>query len=119
MTYHATGMAMTAAININFMNSRVSSNTIEDMEAPITLRIPISFVRRAAMYDERPNKPRQATKIPNVENNPNRLLNDKSALYCRSKNSSRKKYSYGLPGNSCAYADCMSDTALATSLDLN
>ena len=63
MTNHATGQAMMTESIIHLTNSLESSRNTFPTEAPIVLRIPISFVLLAAMKDERPNNPRHAIRI--------------------------------------------------------
>ena len=51
-------------------NSFASNPVSPVTEAPSTLRMPISFVRRSAVYAAKPNKPRQEIKIASIANMP-------------------------------------------------
>ena len=65
MTKYAAGQANRFAINTHFVNCFESRKTIPDSEAPNTLRIPISLVRRSVKNDARPKRPRQEMTMAN------------------------------------------------------
>ena len=67
------------------------SKIISFIEAPFTLRKPISLVRCAAMELIRPNNPSEATIMAKSVNADKILLNLISSLYCLSKYSLLKK----------------------------
>src|SRR6267378_71753 len=92
------GSDSTVARKTSLIKSIESKETILNNEAPNTFRIPISFVRCTAVYDDNPINPRQemmmASTVKMLMILPNRL----SSLYWLLYRSSRKKYSKALPG---------------------
>ena len=71
MISHTNGTAITLDISTNFKKSLDSSRNIFGTEDPSTLRIPISFVRWAAVNEAKPKSPREATKIARAAKKPN------------------------------------------------
>src|SRR3954453_19129869 len=61
--YHAMGEAMKNEITTSFKKSFDKSDTMPDVLAPNTLRIPISLMRCSTLNVVSPNKPRQEMKM--------------------------------------------------------
>src|SRR5579859_2181354 len=57
--YHAMGMAIIKATTTRLKKSFDSNETSWVTDAPTTLRMPISFLRRLVIYMTRPSRPRQ------------------------------------------------------------
>src|SRR5688572_33236185 len=87
-------------------------------EAPKTFRIPISFVRWDAVYDDKPINPRHETIIASTVNIPIILPNRVSSLYWRLYLSSKKEYSNEFPGKNFLYISSISATVFARSFVL-
>lgn len=67
MKYQAIGQPTRFAINTSFRKSIDNILTSAGTDAPITRRMPISFVLRFAMNAVRPNKPRPPSMIESIE----------------------------------------------------
>src|SRR5690606_41004166 len=66
-TYHDNGTAIAKARSIRSEHSRASRATNPKLGAPFTFRIPISFRRLSAVYDDNPNNPKQAINTARIE----------------------------------------------------
>ncbi len=86
----ATGKAISVAIVTSFKNSLDSNPTTVCTEAPSTFLTPISFFRRSAVKIDKPNKPRQATKMEIKVKMPNTVPIRCSERYNASNSLSRK-----------------------------
>ncbi len=91
MAYAAAGQAIKLAINTQPVDSRESSFMMLKTDAPQTLRIPISLVRRLTETDVSPKTPRQAIKTAMTEEYPTIRFHLFSLTYCASTSSSRKE----------------------------
>jgi hypothetical protein len=92
MNHQPMGAETAKAKITNFEKSFESKITKLATEAPITLRMPISFVRCSAIKAANPNKPRQVITIANDANMPaNRLIKLMSENFF-SKSESAKRY---------------------------
>jgi len=100
---HATGEAIKKAIITRTKNSLVSNRTIPADDAPSTFRMPISFVRRVVLNDDKPNKPRHEIRIASDARQINNLPNRPSAMYCALNVSSVKEQIIGNPGAKAAH----------------
>lgn len=74
------GVAIAIAINTGFVNVEDSRYTTWKIDAPNTLRTPISFVLCSARKAERPYKPRLEIKIPSAAKTLNKFPGGCSAL---------------------------------------
>src|SRR5688500_6707930 len=74
ITYHDNGTANTKAISDSHTYCLLSRLKMEDIPAPNTFLIPISFVRFTALMPANPNKPMQEIKIANPVANPVTLI---------------------------------------------
>src|SRR5688500_1946083 len=74
ITYHDNGTANTKAISDNHTYCLLSRMKMEDIPAPNTFRIPISFVRFTALMPANPNKPMQEVKMANPVARPVMLI---------------------------------------------
>ena len=63
MMKYVNGQAIKLARIISNMNSRERSSTIFGIVAPSDFRIPISLVLWVVLKEERPNRPKHATKM--------------------------------------------------------
>src|SRR5579863_4874221 len=68
ITHHAIGNAIMHDNTISFRKSFDNNEVMPVTLAPNTLRTPISFFLRSAVYAARPNKPRQEIKIARPAN---------------------------------------------------
>ena len=90
MANHAIGEAISNAINTSFTKSFESSAAIPVVDAPSTLRTPISFLRCAMLNADSPNKPRQAIKIA-IDVNALKIFDIRSSDLKSLSNASSKK----------------------------
>src|SRR5882762_910749 len=112
------GTAMTNAMTINFKKSFESKMTISSTDAPMTFRIPISFIRCSAVKVANPNSPRQEMKIATTEKAVKSLPVRCSVLYIASKLESRNWYSKGYSALYCFHSLSVAAIAPALSLPL-
>src|ERR1700722_2209183 len=81
ITHHARGEAIRNDMTISLIKSFDNKKTIFGMDAPNTLRTPISFVLCAVVNKDNPSKPRQAMKIAKPAKRANIFPNKRSLLY--------------------------------------
>src|SRR6266487_1416345 len=98
MKYHATGNAIKHDKPTNATKFLVTSGTICDVFAPITLRMLISFCLCSVVNAMRPSRPRHVIIIVSMENAVNILPRFSSAAYCELKSWSKKVYANGNSG---------------------
>src|ERR1700730_8761205 len=98
MDHQDMGKAIPMDINTSFRKSADSIAVILFTEAPMTLRIPISFCLRCAVNAARPKSPRQEIRIANPAKYLDKMATRTSVAYCFWYASSKKLNEKGKPG---------------------
>jgi hypothetical protein len=88
------GLAKTLAINTQRKKSKINNQIIFFVDAPRTLRIPISFVRRAAARPDKPKSPRQAMTMARTDEIRTSFARRRSVRYWAPIASSTNEYEY-------------------------
>src|SRR5690606_23331857 len=101
MAYQAVGEAIRIAMPTNFTKSLERRWTTLPTDAPKTLRMPISLMRRSVLKVAKPYKPIQEIKIARRENARINEAALRSARYRASNSSLANWYSKGISGISC------------------